>query len=333
MTKILHLSNIKLFYDYSIAFRSFTKETRLENHIVESFTQFMDEKSKKVKYIILTGELYEDKNTSLGEITEIVELLEKYPDNEIIIVPPAGETYNSWYYIANWPKNVHILKQDSHVLFEQDKLVFTYGQSDIESADDFRIVMLSDEVKEGATEDVRIAYYGVNQGVSLVNGKIGCPGNFEPLDFGQDFKFGYIEIDIDGEKESVQFVERNAIKLTKKEIEISPTDSIETIVEKTNKLLKKEPHVLYQVIYKGMISRLLPKDFIKTVKESIDPEIPICFINKTNKDYYLDEIEKENYDNLIGMFIRDVSGQEMDDKKKQDILECGLDFLLWGESE
>lgn len=330
--RILHVSDLKLNYDYAISLNQLNRNSQLDHHILNRFQEFLEmSASQQTDFILLTGDLFETMNSGISEIEAIGDLFQRYPEILFVIAPPEKEKHeDSWYSIMEWPSNVRLLLNKMYLIYEEHNLLFYYNELDESLKESsYRKIRLISRLSE-CEKNIGEIYSGLishHQYYDFDN--IYSPGSFEPLDFEFASKNGYIEIAWEDNHSEVVFKERTTLQLLKFMIQIEPNHSLNDLIELTKAcILDQQNLCYYRFIYSGNIGKDIANDFQNMIKDALSGLVKGEYINNTNKDYYIQEIENQNNDNLIGLFIKDIRSQNLDEQERKNIIEYGLDYLL-----
>lgn len=332
-TKVIHVSDIHLNHDYATILNQFNKEVVLERYNFMGFQNFLDTlEFKNIDFVLVTGDVFDFESVGIAEIDELLEVLQNYSELRFVMAPALKDlTADSWFNIIEWPSNVNILRNDACFIYEEKQVMFYRGMID----ESLRLkpllkLQVTDLPMQEVENRVDVQYTALMNEPDYVQGeKMACPGSFEPSAFSEKQKNGYIEIEMDATQTKIQFVERNSLKLIRKNLNLQPEYSLEEIIQLTRDCVGDQAvHVYYEIIYTGNVNKSLRGNFLVKVKQQLSNEFKATWKDLTNKDYYLKEIESQNKDNLIGIFINSIENKEIKKQDKQDIIESGLDYLL-----
>lgn len=332
MKKIVNISDVCLNYDFALTLHKMNRVDSLEGVAVKKFEDILaDAKAKSVSYIVLSGELFDEETLTIEEVDYVVALFQQYSDIRFIIAPVKELAEDSWYFMINWPSNVHgLFKDNSFAKFEEDKLLFyinALNESLLEL--EYDMICITDVFGEEAPVQSNNDYVFVtNQSFRKENDVSITPGSLFPREYNVNKENGYYMVTLD-EKNTCSFIPSTEVKLLATDLQIHPHMSLEDIIHQTESaILDDAANTFYQITYKGMIGKDIPVEFVRNVKERLLAIDRCELLNKTNKDYNIEAILEANKENLIGLFIEDVQNENIDDKDKQKIIEYGLDYLL-----
>ena len=105
-------------------------------------------KENKIKYLFISGDLYEQKYIKKSTIEYINNLFKEIPETKIFISPGNHDPYikNSYYYKFNWSENVKIFSSKIEKIELEDADIYGFGFDDF-YCKDFNIKELNIENK------------------------------------------------------------------------------------------------------------------------------------------------------------------------------------------
>ncbi|EOD00872.1 metallophosphoesterase family protein [Caldisalinibacter kiritimatiensis] len=314
--------------------------------------------NNKVDFLFIAGDLFEDDYCSLGDIKRIAGKFAEAKNVNIVIATGNHDilTDKSFYRLVKWPENVYIFNNSvEKIEFEKFNTVI-WGLSwdkkeekrnlvdNIKAQEQGKINVL---LAHGDTFNKDSQYLPINKDLLINSGfdyvalghihkpqfiteRIAYCGSPEPLDFGETGLHGIIEGIVSKEKVDMQFVPFSKRMFITKEVQI---DSEMTYQDIINKIIQcddedSRSNNIYRIILKGIRDRDIALD-INELKESIKNNFNyVEIIDKTEPDYDLDKIKKENKDNIIGYFIKEMEQKNLKDPVVKDALYYGLEALL-----
>lgn len=162
----------------------------------------------------------------------------------------------------------------------------------------------------------------------IINNKMAYSGSLEPLDKNETGPRGYIlgEISEDGERQvNIRFIKNSHREYKKLNITVNQETTngalVDIIKEKLSREGKKN---IYQIYIEGFRDESIrfDKDAIYplgNILEVIDESVP---------DYDFDVLYRENSDNMIGMFIKQIRESKNQDEVARKALYYGIEALL-----
>ena len=89
-------------------------------------------KENKIKYLFISGDLYEQKYIKKSTIEYINNLFKEIPETKIFISPGNHDPYikNSYYYKFNWSENVKIFSSKIEKIELEDADIYGFGFDD-----------------------------------------------------------------------------------------------------------------------------------------------------------------------------------------------------------
>ncbi len=134
--KFAHIADMH----FDTAFTSLENKKGLENirrlEQREVFKKMVEEiKQRKIPYLFISGDLYEQKYIKQSTIEFINQQFDKIPETKIFIAPGNHDPYisNSFYAQYKWNSNVHIFKDKVEKIQTQEADIYGVGFSDFYS--------------------------------------------------------------------------------------------------------------------------------------------------------------------------------------------------------
>lgn len=162
----------------------------------------------------------------------------------------------------------------------------------------------------------------------IISNRMAYSGSLEPLDKNETGHRGYIvgEINSGGERDvNIRFV-KSSHREYKKVIITADEDMTNGSLEDhiNEKIIKEGRHHLYQIYIEGFRDESIHFD-----KEAIYPLGNIIeVIDNSVPDYDFDALYRENADNMIGMFIKQIRESKNQDEINKKALYYGIEALL-----
>ncbi len=325
---------------------------RLEQR--EVFKKMIDEiKNRNIKYLFISGDLYEQKYIKQTTIEYINNLFKEIPDTKIFISPGNHDPYlhNSFYAQYNWENNVIIFKNKIEKYSFDNINIYGVGFSDfyesslgideisdldkskiniavvhgtVDGSDKAQLIynpMSSKKLKEVGFDYVACGH--VHKRNYYEDNKIVYPGSMISFGFDELGEHGMIIGEINKEKNKIEFIKLDNRIFEEYNLDISEINSEEELIEKINSLIfEKEKEIKINLI--GIRNFEINKN---NILKLIQNENIIKIKNYTKIKYDLEEISKEN--NLRGIFVRKAM-EKINDENKEEILkaiEVGLEVL------
>ena len=160
-------------------------------------------------------------------------------------------------------------------------------------------------------------------------------GSPEPLDFGETGDHGIIEGLIKDNRTKIKFLPFSKRIFLEEIINIDQTMGYVDIINKIRQADEdsKLKRNLYRIKLEGTLHRDINLNLEHMVKSLEDEFYYIELIDDTVMDYDLDRLEKENQDNIIGYFIKEMKNKDLEDKVIKQALYIGLEVLMEGKVE
>ena len=288
-------------------------------------------KENDIKYLFISGDLYENEYVKKSTIIYINDLFKEIPFTKIFISPGNHDPYlkDSYYATFNFSENVHIFKGEFETLETDDFNIYGIGFTDFYNKGvDFsncilnnngkkNILIMHGSLDSGAEVDkeynpisknfikklgfdyvalghIHKIYYDEDENQNIV-----YPGSLISLGFDELGEHGMIEGEFCDSKLNTKFIKLDdrEFKETLKNVQVF--NSSEDLIENINNM-KLEENNLYKVILVGKrnfeidtreILKLISKENILKIKDL------------TELDYDLESISKEN--TLRGIFVKE----------------------------
>lgn len=305
MSKVLSIKDLNFNFDYaSVLQKSYISE-ELENVAINSFRRVLAEEAiNGITSVLITGKLFEEETLMIDEVDRFVGVLNEFSSLDFVIAPLKVLTENSWYHIINWPKNCHLVSEKVNYFENFEK----------------EIIFYLDEINETLQSS---DYYKL----SVSNDYNKSLESFLPKEYTLEVKNSIGIIDLDSEScdykvnEDIQLIEFN----TKLNNEMTMDEIVEVV--KANKIVS-DGLIYYKCILTGVVNNNISKELINMLKDNLCEEFDCVYENKTFKNFDIDSIKKENIDNLIGIFIKNVQDSDVNEDDERRIIETGLNYLL-----
>lgn len=314
-------------------------------------------KENEIKYLFISGDLYENEYVKKSTIIYINDLFKEIPNTKIFITPGNHDPYlkDSYYATFDFTSNVHIFKDKFECVETEDFNVYGIGFTDFYNKGvDFSDCILKNNTKKNvlimhgsldsgteidkeynplsrtflkklgfdyiALGHIHKAYYDEEENQNIV-----YPGSLISLGFDELGEHGMIEGKFINNKVSTTFIkldDREFIEIPKN---VQAFNSQEDLIENINEMDLNENN-LYKIILMGKrnfdidsreIFKLISKENVLKIKDF------------TEIDYNLEEISKEN--TLRGIFVKEalekLNNGEFSKEEIQKAIEIGLKAL------
>lgn len=361
MVNIIHTGDIHLGRE----FRSYTQLKQYgktkRSDIKNTLFKIIDIAEKEeVHLLLIAGDLFDEETCSLDELKIVNNKFKLLEKTNIIICSGNHDPLDegSLYKHVDWSDNVYIFKnfQDIDYIEIPDLNTCVYSASwntkerndDILSKikiEDFsknNILMLHGDL---VTTDSRYLPIDktklINKGFDYVAlGHIHKPtaitdnirycGSPEPLDFGETNEHGIVKVNIDNKVVSTEF-----LPIAKREYHIAKVcineemDTMQIVSNIRNMMTtigKRED--IFKIELIGVRNSRVILDFEECRELLEDICKFVYFLDKTKLDYNVEQIYKDNKNNMIGMFIKEMKSKDLENPIVRDALYVGLDLLL-----
>ena len=314
-------------------------------------------KENKIKYLFISGDLYEQKYIKKSTIEYINNLFKEIPQTKIFISPGNHDPYlkNSYYYKFNWNENVKIFSSAIEKIELEEADIYGYGFDDfycrdfdinnlnIENKNKLNILIIHGTLN-GATlqekeynsiskkelEEKNFDYVALGHIHKLYynnqeNQRIVYPGSTVSLGFDELGEHGMIVGDVEKEKIQLEFIPLDEKEFKLKEIDVTEIISKEELIEKINELEFNE-NELIEIILIG--KRNFEINTYELYKLIFNEKI-IKIKNKTKINYDLEKISNEN--TLKGLFAKNIKNKLNDEtltEEEKEIIEKAVEIAF-----
>ena len=317
-------------------------------------------KENDIKYLFISGDLYEQKYIKKSTIEYINNLFKEIPETKIFITPGNHDPYvkNSYYNKFNWNENVKIFEAKIEKVELEDANIYGYGFDDfycknsgieninVEDKNKLNILVIHGSLEGGTIENseynplprkmlkekgfdyVALGHIHKLDYNQEENQNIVYPGSPVSLGFDELEKHGMIVGDIEKEKISLEFIPLDETEFKLQEVDVTEFISKEELIEKINEL-EFDENSLIEIILIG--KRNFEIDRYELYK-LISNEKIIKIKNKTKINYDLNKLANEN--TLKGLFAKEMleklSDENISDEEKEIIekaVEIGMEAL------
>ena len=330
------------------------EKRRLEQRDV--FRKMIEQiKNREIKFLFISGDLYEQKSIRQTTIDYINSLFREIPDTRIFITPGNHDPFitNSFYAKYKWAENVYIFSDKVEKIETPEADIYGVGyasfytgslgieNTNIENKDKINIAVVHATIDGTEKADLEynpvsskkiieagfdyIACGHVHKREYIAGNKIVYPGSMISLGFDEPGEHGMIIGDVSKESVQIEFIKLDDRIFKVEDEDISEINSEEELIEKINSLEfdKNEEIEINLVgrrnfeINKNNILKLIQNDKVLKIKDS------------TKIKYNIEEIAKE--DNLRGIFVRKLLAKKEDGTYTEEeilkAIEIGLEAL------
>ena len=314
-------------------------------------------KENKIKYLFISGDLYEQKYIKKSTIEYINNLFKEIPETKIFISPGNHDPYikNSYYYKFNWSENVKIFSSKIEKIELEDADIYGFGFDDfyckdfnikelnIENKNKLNILIIhgtlnggtiqeheynpisKNELEEKSFDYVALGHIHKLDYNTQENQRIVYPGSTVSLGFDELGKHGMIVGDVEKEKIKLEFIPLDEKEFKLKEIDVTEIISKEELIEKINELSFNE-NELIEIILIG--KRNFEINTYELNKLIFNEKI-IKIKNKTKINYNLEKIANEN--TLKGLFAKNIKNKLNDEtltEEEKEIVEKAIEIAF-----
>ncbi|MFA5522867.1 MAG: DNA repair exonuclease [Tissierellales bacterium] len=358
--RCIHTGDLHLGMEFKSA--SFDKKQahtrRLE--LWETFNRIIHRcKEIKAHILLIAGDLFEDEYCSIADVKRIDSMFREIRDTKVVISAGNHDTLGrrSLYRLIKWGDNVHIFEpnsisklefKDLNIVIwglswdkklERDNLVDDLKVEDVNkvnillihgdalSKDSEYLPMNKNNLMNSGFDYIALGHIHKPQFISKSISYCGSP---EPLDFGETGSHGIIEGIISKDKTNMSFVPFAKREFIIEEITINENMSYNEILDKIKAIDHKENRDvnLHRAIVTGTRDSHINLNIVDIKEYLLNDFYYIEIIDKTTPDYDLEKISKENTNNIVGLFIKEMEKQGLENETVKNALYYGLEILL-----
>lgn len=348
--KFIHIADIHLGVKPDTGF-PWSEERHKE--VIESFLSIIDIcNEEEIDLLLIAGDLFH-KQPLLRELKEVNYHFGKLNKTQVVMIIGNHDFVGprSNYKDFEWNQNVHVLiEEDIDSIYFEDINTEVYGFSyhcreiseprlhKVRPTCEERINILlghggtpnSVPFDKRILESLGFDYIALGHihKPQILSDRIAYSGSLEPLDKNEVGERGYILgqlTKINESQISITFVPNAKRKYIRLSIKVDIMATNGTIID----AIKKEIHHygkdnLYVITLVGSRDRDIHFDI-----ESFYPYGNIVeIIDETKPDYDFEQLQKENEDNIIGLYIKMISENKGDELVKDKALYYGMEALL-----
>ncbi len=317
-------------------------------------------KENDIKYLFISGDLYEQKYIKKSTIEYINNLFKEIPETRIFIAPGNHDPYvkNSYYNKFNWNENVKIFNANIEKVELEDVNIYGYGFNDfyckysgiedlkIDDKNKLNILVIHGTLDGGTIENseynplnkrmlrekgfdyvalghIHKLYYNEE-----INQNIVYPGSTVSLGFDELGQHGMIIGDLEKGRIQLKFLPLDEVEFKLQDVDVTGIKSKEELIENINELEFSDDNLI-EIILLGRRNFEIDKyELYKLI--SNDKIIKIK--NKTKIGYDLENLANDN--TLKGLFakemyrrLNDENLSEEDKEILENAVEIGLEAL------
>lgn len=363
MVKFIHTGDLHLGLEFrDVNFhRKKADERRLE--LWDTFERIVNKSIEdNVDFLFIAGDLFEEKYFTLKDINRVKSTLSRAENVQVIITAGNHDTLSrkSLYYIIDWPENVTIFSAQGIEKREfPDKNTNLYGYSwdkaenqrsifddfssldnnktniliihgDIFNKDSVYLPLDKNELLQFGFDYIGLGHIHKS---NIISNKMAYCGSPEPLDFGETGEHGIIQGEIKSKNAKIEFLPFSNRMFLEKTVTIDENLDYMDIMDKIKECDSSEAlsKNLYRIELEGIVNPEVELNISDMIKSLSNEFYYIDIIDNTIIDYDLDSLERENKDNIIGYFVREMKERDLEDKLNKQALYIGLEVLTKGK--
>lgn len=312
-------------------------------------------KEKEINLLLISGDIYEKDYFTISDMKRFIALLSSIKKTRVLIITGNHDyiSKESLFYKVDMPENVHIFNKDSIEYLDIDDLKtrvhgISWSSPIFKDNIDYNAIKLKDNytnifmahgsvdknseylyidtkrLEEMGFDYIALGHIHKPMKVGEKSYYSGCP---EPLSFSEMGSRGinYIDFSLNGK---VEFLETGIRKYSTVEVVLNSDLNFFEIIDKIKKYLVNSEN-FFRIILKGSISEDIN---LETIIESLKEEyFYLEFVNNLSPSFDIENIYKENKDNIKGYFIEEMKKKDISLDKNLNALYYGLKALEIGE--
>ena len=327
---------------------------RLEQRkVFKKVTEYI--KENNIKYLFISGDLYEQKYIKKSTIEYINNLFKEIPETRIFISPGNHDPYtkNSYYNKFYWNENVKIFTSKIEKIECEDANIYGYGFDDfyckncgienvgLEDKNKLNILVIHGTLDGGAIENseynplsskmlkekgfdyVALGHIHKLDYNKEENQNIVYPGSTASLGFDELGKHGMIVGELEKEKINLEFVPLDETEFKLFNLDITEIISKEELIEKINEINFEENNLI-EIILTG--KRNFEIDRYELYKLISNDKV-IKIKDKTKINYDLEKLSNDT--TLKGLFAKEMLAklnEENIPEEQKEIIEKAVEI-------
>ena len=312
-------------------------------------------KNNDVKYLFISGDLYEQKYIKKSTIEYINNLFKEIPETKIFISPGNHDPFikNSYYSKFNWNENVKIFGAQIEKIELEDVNIYGFGFDDfycknsgieninIEDKQKLNVLVVHGSLNGGTIENseynplsrkmlkekgfdyVALGHIHKLDYNQEENQNIVYPGSTVSLGFDELGNHGMIVGNLEKEKINLEFIPLDETEFKLYEIDITEIISKEELIEKINELNFEENNLIEIILIGKRNFEINKYELYKLISN----EKIIKIKNKTKINYDLNKLANEN--TLKGLFAKEMLKKLNDENisiEQKEIIENAIEI-------
>lgn len=314
-------------------------------------------KENKIKYLFISGDLYEQKYIKKSTIEYINNLFKEITDTKIFIAPGNHDPYvkNSYYNKFSWNQNVKIFNSKIEKIETEDANIYGFGFDDfyckncgiedieIEDKNKLNILVIHGSLDGGTIENseynplsrkmlkekgfdyVALGHIHKLDYNTEENQIAIYPGSTASLGFDELGPHGMIVGEFEKDKLQLEFIPLDDTEFKLQDVDVTEMNSKEELIEKINEIEFAENNLI-EIILVGKRNFEIDK---YELYKLISNEKVIKIKNKTKINYDLEKLANET--TLKGLFAKEMLNKINDENlsdEDRDIVEKAVEIGL-----
>ena len=314
-------------------------------------------KENDIKYLFISGDLYEQKYIKKSTIEYINNLFKEIPETKVFIAPGNHDPYvkNSYYNKFNWNENVKIFNSNIEKVELEDADIYGFGFDDfyckksgienieIEDKNKLNILVIHGSLDGGTIENseynplprkmlkeknfdyVALGHIHKIDYNQEENQNIVYPGSTVSLGFDELGPHGMIVGDLEKDKLQLEFIPLDEVEFKLEDVDVTEINSKEELIEKINELEFAENNLI-EIILVGKrnfeinVYKLYKMIEIRNIIKLKDKTVIGYDLNKMANDVTLKGIFAQE-------MINKLNEEGADIKTIEKAIEIGIDAL------
>lgn len=330
--------------------------TRLKQESWEAFARLAQLcRERGVDFLFLSGDVFDHDRIRMTDLKAMASTFETLEPTRVFIAPgnhdPVGGRLS--YDAVDWPDNVVVFREEALTEISINDWLSVWGFAWVNNSLDLRRLRMEADLNllktnilliHGDLDSVESNYLPLKPYGELLSrfdyvalGHIHKPSEeggkmiYSGAPYASSFKDqgprGYIRGHVQKGRVTQEFVPLNFIRFHEGSAELEGSDTWQEIREKIL-AMKEGEHSVCRITLKGIKDPDLDLNHLKTSLE--DAFLYLEMADETIPDFDIERLYLEHQDNIIGLFLKDMLQENLEDPVQRQALFYGLDALLQG---